>query len=314
MKVLVGVDGSSNSFAAVEFVGRLLSAERDEIVLLYAAPEMAVVDEERLDSAVLERARTALSRAILDEALQRLPKELHSRLVTATPVGDGQSPSATLLAAIDEHKADVIAVGFHGTSGIVECFVLGSVSRTIVHTAKIPVLVVKAAATGAASAKTQVGPSASHLNVLAPFDDPQFAEPTASLLKKLSCPPETRGWVMTVVRPMFVTDLPDWLKVERNPDVAAMAAVWEVEHQQSMQAARDELESFRAQLPACFASTELIVAEGRPAEEIVATARERSIDLVVIGSRSSSSLKRLLLGSTSEQVLHEAQCSVLIVR
>ena len=52
MKVLVGVDGSSNSFAAVEFVGRLLSAERDELVLLFAAPEMSIADDDRLDSAV----------------------------------------------------------------------------------------------------------------------------------------------------------------------------------------------------------------------------------------------------------------------
>lgn len=313
MKVLIGVDGSSNSFAAVEFVGRLLSAERDEIILLYAAPEMAVADEERLDLAVLARARSALSGAILDEALLRLPKELHSRLAKPTPVGEGQSPAAALLAAVDQHQADVIAVGFHGTSGIVESFVLGSVSRTIVHTAKIPVLVVKAA-TSETPAKQALGSVVKHLHVLAPFDDPQFVEPTATLLKKFTCPPETRGWAMTVVRPMFVTDLPDWLKVERNPDVAAMAAAWEVEHHHGMQAARNELEKFRAELPDCFANTELIVAEGRPAEEVLATARERAIDLVVMGSRNSSSLKRLLLGSTSEQVLREAPCSVLIVR
>src|SRR5262245_39732851 len=143
MKVLVGVDGSPNSFAAVEFVGRLLSPERDEIVLLYAAPEMVAVDEERLDMAVLERARNALGQAILEEALRRLPQELHSRLATPTPVGHGQAAGPVLLEAIDKHKADLIAVGFHGTSGIVESFVLGSVSRMVAHSAKIPVLIVK---------------------------------------------------------------------------------------------------------------------------------------------------------------------------
>ena len=119
---------------------------------------------------------------------------------------------------------------------------------------------------------------------------------------------------MTVVRPMFVTDLPDWVKIKRNPDVAAMAAAWEVEHQQSLQAARIDLEKFRGQLPAFFANEELIVAEGRPAEEILAETREKAIDLVVMGSRRTGGIKRLLLGSTSEQVLREAPCSVLIVR
>jgi nucleotide-binding universal stress UspA family protein len=67
-------------------------------------------------------------------------------------------------------------------------------------------------------------------------------------------------------------------------------------------------------LPSCFTNEELILAEGRPAEEILKQVRERAIDLVVLGSRGSGSLKRLLLGSTSEQVLREAPCSVLIVR
>jgi nucleotide-binding universal stress UspA family protein len=314
MRVLVGVDGSSNSFAAVEFVGRLLSAERDELVLLYAAPEMSIADDDRLDSAVIERARNALSKAILDEAMQRLPPHLHSRLTAPAPVGEGLSPGATLLEAIDKHKADVIAVGFRGTSGIVEDFVLGSVSRTVVHSAKVPVLVVKSAQQSDAPAKQSPGPATKHLHVLTAFDDPTFVEPAASLLKRFTWPPESRGWAMTVVRPMFVTDLPDWVKIKRNADVAAMAAAWEVEHQQSLQAARIDLEKFRAQLPAFFAKEELVVAEGRPAEEILAQTRDKSIDLVVMGSRGRGGFKRLLLGSTSEQVLREAPCSVLIVR
>lgn len=51
MKALIGVDGSSNSFAAVEFVGRLLSVEGDELVLLFATPAMTF-DDERLDPAI----------------------------------------------------------------------------------------------------------------------------------------------------------------------------------------------------------------------------------------------------------------------
>lgn len=310
MKVLVGVDGSSNSFAAVEFVGRLLSAERDQLVLLFATPAITF-DDERLDPAIAERARSVLSRTVLDAALERLPAAWQKAATTRDVAG---SASARLLEAIDAERADLVAVGFHGTSGIVEDFVLGSVSRTIVHSANVPVLVVKSAQASAAPAKQSPGPVTRHVHVLTAFDDPKFAEPTASLLKQFTWPPETRGWAMTVVRPMFITDLPDWVKIERDPDVAAMAAAWEIDHQQSMQAARGELEKFRGQLPACFTNEELIVAEGRPAEEILAQAREKAIDLVVMGSRGSGSLKRLLLGSTSEQVLREAPCSVLIVR
>ena len=113
---------------------------------------------------------------------------------------------------------------------------------------------------------------------------------------------------------MFGSVLPDWVKRQRDPDVAAMADAWEQEHQQNLQQARAELEKFRAMLPSCFVDKQIIVAEGRPAEAILAQIRERAIDLAVLGSRRKGSLTRLLLGSTSEQVLREAACSVLIVR
>jgi nucleotide-binding universal stress UspA family protein len=310
MKVLVGVDGSSNSFAAVEFVGRLLSAERDQLVLIFATPAISF-DDERLDPAIAERARTALARTVLDAALERLPTGWRDRAVLRDVAG---AANARLLEAIDEEQAELVAVGFRGTSGIIEEFMLGSVSRAVVHAAKVPVLVVKNRPQSDELAKQSPGPIGKHVHVLAAYDGPEFAEKFSAILSRFTWPAETRGWAMTVVRPMFITDLPDWIKVERDPDVAAMASAWEVDHQQNLQTARGELERFRGTLPSCFTSEQLIVAEGRPAEEILAQVRENAIDLVTMGSRSSGTLKRMLLGSTSEQVLREAPCSVLIVR
>src|SRR5881409_193534 len=111
MRVLIGVDGSSNSFAAVEFVGRLLSAERDELVLLFATPAVSF-DDERLDPAIEERARSALSRTVLEAALARLSPAWQQRANQRELAG---SASAALLKAIDVEKADLIAVGFRGT-------------------------------------------------------------------------------------------------------------------------------------------------------------------------------------------------------
>lgn len=310
MRVLVGVDGSSNSFAAVEFVGRLLSAERDELVLLFATPAISFEDD-RLDPAIEERARSVLSRTVLDAATERLPAAWAERVVKRDVAG---AASTKLLEAAEVEHADLLVVGFRGTSGIIENFILGSVTRAVAHSAKVPVLVVKSVERTEMPAKQSPGPATKHIHLLTAYVDAQFAQKAAALLQQFSWPPETRGWAMTVVRPMFITDLPDWLKVERDPDVAAMALAWEVEHQQNIQAARGELEKFREVLPRCFTSEELIVAEGRPGEEIMVQVREKAIDLVIMGSRSSSSLKRLLLGSTSEQVLREAPCSVLIVR
>ena len=196
---------------------------------------------------------SALSRTVLEAALERLPIEWRAR-VTQREVAD--SASTALLAAIETEKADLIAVGFRGTSGLVEEFVLGSVSRAVAYSASVPALVVKSRPKSEEPAKQSRGSVSQRIHVLLTYDQRDYAERAAELLKRFTWPPETRGTVMTVVQRMFLAGLPDWIKVERDADVAAMAAAWETEHQQQVQAARVELESFRATLPPCFASEE----------------------------------------------------------
>ena len=50
-----------------------------------------------------------------------------------------------------------------------------------------------------------------------------------------------------------------------------------------------------------------------PAAEILEAARERSIDLLVIGTRGYKGLARLVLGSTAEELIHKAGCPILAI-
>lgn len=52
---------------------------------------------------------------------------------------------------------------------------------------------------------------------------------------------------------------------------------------------------------------------GAPAPQIVDTAKDLGVDLIVIGSHGKHGLG-LLLGSTANGVLHHAQCDVLTIR
>lgn len=71
------------------------------------------------------------------------------------------------------------------------------------------------------------------------------------------------------------------------------------------------LESYREQLP-CESEVEIVA--GDPAEEIVRLANIYHADLIVIGSRGLTGLKRILEGSVSSQVVVDAPCSVLVVK
>jgi nucleotide-binding universal stress UspA family protein len=53
---------------------------------------------------------------------------------------------------------------------------------------------------------------------------------------------------------------------------------------------------------------------GRPVQEIVATAREKDIDLIIISTHGHTGLKHILMGSVTVIVVRYAPCPVLTVR
>jgi nucleotide-binding universal stress UspA family protein len=58
----------------------------------------------------------------------------------------------------------------------------------------------------------------------------------------------------------------------------------------------------------------VVVKEGNPGEEMLSLLEKSDMHLAVLGTRGVAGIKRFLLGSVSEWVLHEAPCPVLIVR
>ena len=86
--------------------------------------------------------------------------------------------------------------------------------------------------------------------------------------------------------------------------------------------AHDATAAGRGPRPAASAALDALVAalgpnvsgellEGEPAHELARAGRE--LDLLVCGSRSDGPLTRLLLGSTSEALVREAPCPVMVL-
>jgi nucleotide-binding universal stress UspA family protein len=74
-----------------------------------------------------------------------------------------------------------------------------------------------------------------------------------------------------------------------------------------------ELSTARTYLNGEGVTAEFIEALGHPADAILDAARERNVDLIVLGSRHLSLVQRLLGQSVSDAVSHGASCDVLIV-
>ena len=72
-----------------------------------------------------------------------------------------------------------------------------------------------------------------------------------------------------------------------------------------------QMQSYQAALPE---GSELKLVTGDPAEEIIRLANVYHVDLIVIGSRGLTGMKKVIQGSVSSQVVEEAHCSVLVVK
>ena len=81
---------------------------------------------------------------------------------------------------------------------------------------------------------------------------------------------------------------------------------WKREAQQSVR----ELLSFESD---DAARTTSISSKGRPAPGILRAIEYFSPDLLVMGTRGGGRLRRALVGSVANRVLHESSCDVLIV-
>ena len=78
--------------------------------------------------------------------------------------------------------------------------------------------------------------------------------------------------------------------------------------------AKDKLAELARSVVDPTTPTTPVLRHGAPWEQIKETAREREIDLIVIGTHGYTGLKHVVLGSTAEKVVRLAGCPVLVVR
>jgi len=296
MKVLVGIDGSEHSGLAVRFTAELLSKVKDQIALCYALPQSRVPWAATLD----DRMNREISAAVFSSARSYLPETFRDHV---EEIVSSQDPRSGLVAAAADCRADLLAVGAKG-AGPVQRLLLGSVSQGVVHTAPIPVLVVR-------DGRHQ---TAQDFPVLFAHDGSRHWTDAAELLSQFSWPAVTLGRVMTVIEPFFPREVPQWLERKNvDPEWEKIALGWLADYEKERQSRVELLAKCQAKLPEPFHRAHPIVAEGNPAEQILKLAEQQNARLIIIGRRGLGMTARWLLGSTSEPVLSHAPCSVLVL-
>lgn len=288
--VLVGVDGSPASLNALEWA--VAEARqvgwRLHLVCAYAVPTFAAASLDGGYAALDDTAIREGAQAVLDEAVARVADrgvEVTSALETGDPAG----------VLVDLSKqVGMVVVGTRGRSGFAER-VLGTVSSALPAHAHCPTVVVPlldnegdddtpplpinrivVGVDGSDSAKVALDRAIVQAEVWQ-------AELTAVVAVPIGAGAGVLGWLPAAVdRESVLADVKEGLNVTVDRALEGRDLV----------VRRHALDGNGAALLSEFST---------------------AVDLVVVGSRGRGGFAGMLLGSTSQQVLHHTACPVLVV-
>jgi nucleotide-binding universal stress UspA family protein len=294
MRILLAYDGSPGSQQALALAETLdwpMDASIRVVLVVepaYAALGPSGMPGSTIPSPVLDEEVMAIQREHVDEAVRKLARDGR----TADGAAIIGRPGSVLIDEATRFGADLVVVGSRGHGPIVS-LVLGSVSAEVIDYSPCPVLVAR---------------TPGITKVLLATDG---SEPSAAALEAV------RSWRIfdgTSIRVVSVAEVEAPWHAGIAPTmharvVAAFADDIELARAKHARLAEEAAENLRAS----GRSAESSFRKGDAAGEIIAAAEEWAADLVVVGSRGETGLKRLLLGSVARNVLHGSRASVLVV-
>jgi universal stress protein A len=78
--------------------------------------------------------------------------------------------------------------------------------------------------------------------------------------------------------------------------------------------AKDELQKLAKNDITGAGKVKTVIKTGKPFVEIIETAKEENVDLIIIATHGHSGVEHILFGSTAEKVVRKAPCPVLTLR
>ncbi|MBS1126331.1 MAG: uspA protein [Nitrospirae bacterium] len=282
-KILVGFDGSEFSRAALLEAANRIKRRGGKVILLNAV----YFDEEEFGNKPeqLEK-RMESGKKICSGAKEMVRKEFGIDIESI--VSEGEPPEVIARTA-QEMNADLIAMGTHGRRGI-KRFIMGSVTSGVIGHAPCDVLVVKKPCTRCTGEFT---------SILLPFDGSAFSKKALSHAYALA---KDEGSEVTA---LYV--IPRYEEMIGFMKTDSIRKSLYKEAERIIDLAKQSVSSNGVTLATA-------IEEGNAADKIVETANRMKHDLIVMGSYGWRGVNKAILGSTTERVIMNATCPILVVK
>ncbi len=287
--LLVPTDFSDLSRSALERAIEIAAQDDAEIVLLYALENTDLPTRHLLKAGgfpnVHDEFRAGIQRHLEDQQQETVGDRAKSRAM----MKEGHAPTVIADAA-GELGADMVVLATHGRRGL-KRFFLGSTTERVVRIAPCSVLVVR---------EKRDDPTA---EILVPTDFSDNAKVAVTEAAHLAQSTDSKLILLHVISPL-PWPVTDALVVESHPKL----------QQEVRKGAEEQLRELRNSSVPDGVPCELFVTEGYPDEQIVKIADQRGIDTLVMATQGHSGLDRFFLGSTTEKVVRQAHCTVLVAK
>lgn len=278
--VLIASDLSARADIAVSRGLHLAKSQSAEALIVH------VVDEDQPTAAV-RHAREAAHVFLAEQLTARIPDH-GSRPEIVVETGD---PAERIVAVAAMRSPDLVVMGAHRRRGIDDVFV-GTTIERVMRTGQFPVLM------------AQVTPDRAYRKVLIAVD---MSEPSGDAAEAASR--------LGLLDDAEITFVHAYLPLARGAMIYAgiEREVIEQEIEKEIGEKRRDLSNFLSGLDIGDARFKAILKEGPASRVIFECARSEAPDLLVIGSRGHSGLKRILLGSVAQELLRGIGIDTLVV-
>jgi hypothetical protein len=284
-RLLLATDGSQFSEGAIREAIRLAkkcSSKLAALSVIETNPEYETIAPQ-----LLEKAEKA-AREHLDAVKAQAMKE---HVDITTTILEGEDSYNYISDEAARNKISMIIMGRRGKTGL-KRLVMGSTTARVIGHAPCNVLVVPRAA------------QVEFKNILIATDGSRFASAAASEAIGIAKKNNSKLIVLAVVPSESMQPM-DIVHSQMSRDVIAEKELNEAETNAKAvkEAARKE-----------GVAVEAFIMGGKPSDAIVQTAKEKNVDVIMLGSHGKTGIDKLLMGSVAERVIVLTSCAVLVVK